>query len=145
LPDLGRVVVVLIRVDDEKPQAQMHVALHPSRGPVVLNDVSVRSDGYAIRRDFESPFAQVRSGSRVKRGDAEREEKARLGEDGHRMLRPLDLPNMTFAAADRSVRWYSCLHDCAADRHRMVVWFVLAALSTAYVAYDQFAHNPEAG
>jgi FtsP/CotA-like multicopper oxidase with cupredoxin domain len=27
----------------------------------------------------------------------------------------------------------------------LVVWFVLAALSTAYVAYDQFAHNPEAG
>src|SRR4051794_27309339 len=25
----------------------------------------------------------------------------------------------------------------------LIVWFVFAALSTAYVAYDQFAHNPE--
>ena len=26
----------------------------------------------------------------------------------------------------------------------LIVWFLLAALSTAYVGYDQFAHNPEA-
>jgi manganese oxidase len=25
----------------------------------------------------------------------------------------------------------------------LIVWFVLALLSSAYVAYDQFAHNPE--
>ena len=26
----------------------------------------------------------------------------------------------------------------------LVTWFALALVSTAYVAYDQFAHNPEA-
>jgi hypothetical protein len=25
----------------------------------------------------------------------------------------------------------------------LIVWFALALLSSAYVAYDQFAHNPE--
>lgn len=25
----------------------------------------------------------------------------------------------------------------------LMIWFALAALSTAYVAYDQFTHNPE--
>jgi cytochrome c oxidase subunit IV len=25
----------------------------------------------------------------------------------------------------------------------LIVWFLLALLSTAYVAYDQFTHNPE--
>ena len=27
--------------------------------------------------------------------------------------------------------------------YALLVWFVLAGLSTAYVAYDQFANNPE--
>src|SRR6266699_3607794 len=27
----------------------------------------------------------------------------------------------------------------------LIVWFPLALLSTAYVAHDQFMHNPEAG